>query len=53
MFEVNSEPILVALWNPGALFILLGIVWIFVGITGKGTTEKCLRYGQVVKKIRV
>lgn len=39
--------------HPGIWLILLGILWIFIGLTGKGTTEKCLRYKEVVKKIRV
>jgi hypothetical protein len=39
--------------HPGIIFILLGTLWLLVGLTGKGTTEKCLRYKEVVKKIRV
>lgn len=39
--------------HPGALLVLLGTLWILVWATGKGTTEKCLRYKEVVKKIRV
>jgi hypothetical protein len=40
-------------WHPGVFLVLLWILWIFIGLTGKGTTEKCIRYGEIVKKIRV
>jgi hypothetical protein len=54
-FQIDTvvAPIVEMSWHPGILLVLLGIFWIFVGLTGKGTTEKCLRYGEVVKKIRV
>lgn len=39
--------------HPGIIFILLWALWFFIGLTGKWTTEKCLRYKEVVKKIRV
>jgi len=39
--------------HPGIFLIILGILWMLVWATGKGTTEKCLRYKEVVKKIRV
>ena len=51
--DTTTEPIVVMTWHPGIFLVLLGIFWIFVGLTGKGTTQKCLRYGEVVKKIRV
>jgi hypothetical protein len=54
-FQIDTAvaPIVEMSWHPGAFLVLLGIFWIFVALTGKGTTEKCLRYGEVVKKIRV
>lgn len=39
--------------HPGIFLIFLGVFWMLVWATGKGTTEKCLRYREVVKKIRV
>lgn len=51
--DTTTAPLVEMTWHPGILLILLGIFWIFVGLTGKGTTEKCIRYGEVVKKIRV
>lgn len=39
--------------HPGIFLIFLGIFWMLVWATWKGTTEKCLRYKEVVKKIRV
>lgn len=54
-FQIDTTvaPIVEMTWHPGTLLILMGIFWILVGLTGKGTTEKCIRYGEVVKKIRV
>ena len=40
-------------WHPGIFLILLGIFWIFVGLSGKGITSHCIHYGETVKKIRV
>lgn len=51
--ETTTTPIVVMSWHPGIFLVLLGIFWILIGLTGKGTTEKCLRYGEVVKKMRV
>lgn len=39
--------------HPGVFFVLLWVMFLFLGVTGKWTTEKCLRYKEVVKKIRV
>ncbi|MBP6921527.1 hypothetical protein KBB89_03220 [Candidatus Gracilibacteria bacterium] len=54
-FQIDTTvaPIVEMSWHPGIFLVLLGIFWIFVGMTGKGTTSKCIRYGEVVKKIRV
>lgn len=39
--------------NVGFWIALLGILPIIAGITGKCITSKCLKYGEVIKKIRV
>jgi len=54
-FQIDTAiaPIVAMTWHPGIFLILLGIFWIFFGLTGKGTTAKCVRYGEIVKKIRV
>lgn len=54
-FQIDTTiaPIVEMSWHPGIFLVLLGIFWIIVALTGKGVTEKCLRYGEVVKKIRV
>jgi hypothetical protein len=54
-FQIDTAvaPIVEMSWHPGIFLVLLGIFWIIIALTGKGTTEKCLRYGEVVKKIRV
>ncbi len=39
--------------NPGAWVALLAWLPLLAGITGKGVTSNCLRYGEVVTKIRV
>lgn len=54
-FQIDTTiaPIVEMSWHPGIFLVLLGLFWIFVGITGKWTTSKCIRYGEVVKKIRV
>lgn len=51
--DTTTAPIIEMTWHPGTFLVLLGIFWILVGLTGKGTTEKCIRFGEVVKKIRV
>lgn len=51
--DTATTPLVEMTWHPGTLLILLGIFWILVGLTGKGVTEKCIRFGEVVKKIRV
>lgn len=43
-----SEPVNVGFW-----IALLGIFPLLAGITGKCITSKCLKYGEVIKKIRV
>lgn len=50
---IITESIIQYSWHPGIFLVLLGIFWMLVGATGKGTTSKCIRYGEVVKKIRV
>jgi len=54
-FQITTQtaPIVEMTWTPGSILILIGIFWLLVGLTGKGTTEKCIRFGEVVKKIRV
>lgn len=52
-FTIDAGPTIKKSSHPGIILILLGALWFFVGLTGKGTTEKCLRYKEVVKKIRV
>lgn len=37
----------------GGWIILLAFIPLFGGITGKLVTEKCLKHGEVIKKIRV
>lgn len=44
----SSRPIDVGFW-----VALLGIFPLLAGITGKCITSKCLKYGEVIKKIRV
>ena len=39
--------------NVGFWIALMGILPILAGITGKCITSKCLKYGEVIKKIRV
>ena len=45
---VPSKPVNVGFW-----IALLGILPLLAGITGKCITNKCLKYGEVIKKIRV
>jgi uncharacterized membrane protein YwzB len=52
-FNIAAGSVTQASWHPGVFLVLLGIFWILVGLTGKGTTEKCIRFGELVKKIRV
>lgn len=54
-FQIDTTvaPIVEMSWHPGIFLVLLGLLWIIMGITGKGTMSKCIRYGEVVKKIRV
>ncbi len=51
--DTTTAPVIEMTWHPGTWLVLLWIIWIFIGLTGKGTTEKCIRFGEVVKKIRV
>lgn len=44
----TSKPVNVGFW-----IALLGILPLLAGITGKCITSKCLKYGEVIKKIRV
>ena len=37
----------------GGLLIILSLLPLFAGITGKCVTEKCLKYKETIKKIRV
>jgi putative Ca2+/H+ antiporter (TMEM165/GDT1 family) len=46
--KVPSKPL-----NIGAIIAWLSIFPLFGGITGKCITEKCLKYGEIIKKIRV
>ena len=46
--KVPSKPINVGFW-----VALLGFLPLLAGITGKCITSKCLKYGEVIKKIRV
>jgi len=46
--ENTSEPMNVGFW-----LAFLGIFPILAGISGKCITSKCLKYGEVIKKIRV
>jgi len=39
--------------NVGFWIALLGIIPLLAGISGKCITSKCLKYGEVIKKIRV
>lgn len=43
-----AKPVDVGFW-----IALLGILPLMAGITGKCVTSKCLKYGEVIKKIRV
>jgi hypothetical protein len=52
-FSIAVWPAVQKSHHPGTILILFGLLWIFIGITGKWTTEKCLRYKEVIKKIRV
>ncbi len=51
--KIDVGPTIKKSSHPGIILVLLWALWFFVGLTGKGTTEKCLRYKEVVKKIRV
>ena len=51
--QLNIGTITQETWHPGTYVVLLGIFWMLLGATGKGTTAVCLRYGEVIKKIRV
>ncbi|MDD5377006.1 MAG: hypothetical protein PHH16_02705 [Candidatus Gracilibacteria bacterium] len=44
----SAKPIDVGFW-----IALLGILPLLAGVTGKCITKKCLKYGEVIKKIRV
>lgn len=44
----TTKPVNVGFW-----IALLGILPLLAGITGKCITSKCLKYGEVIKKIRV
>lgn len=46
--KAPSKPVDVGFW-----LALLGIFPLFAGVTGKCITNKCLKYGEVIKKIRV
>lgn len=46
--KIPSQPINVGFW-----IALLGFLPLLAGITGKCITNKCLKYGEVIKKIRV
>lgn len=46
--KTQSRPIDIGFW-----IALLGILPLLAGITGKCITSKCLKYGEVIKKIRV
>lgn len=52
-FQIDTTTLIETTWHPGIFLVLLGIFWILVGLTGKGTTSKCIHYGEVIKKIRV
>ena len=42
-FKIDVGPTIKKSSHPGLILVLLGTLWFFVGVTGKGTTEKCLR----------
>ena len=46
--KAPSTPVNVGFW-----IALLGILPLLAGITGKCITSKCLKYGEIIKKIRV
>ena len=46
--ETPSKPVNVGFW-----LALLGVLPLLAGITGKCITSKCIKYGEVIKKIRV
>jgi hypothetical protein len=46
--KAPSTPVDVGFW-----IALLGILPLLAGITGKCITSKCLKYGEIIKKIRV
>ena len=52
-FQIQAEPIETRSFHPGIFLIFIGIFWMLIGLTGKGTTSKCLQYGEVIKKVRV
>lgn len=39
--------------NPGWVVVLLGLIPLFMGITGKGTYSHCIKYKEKITKIRV
>lgn len=50
---VQTAPVARKPVNVGFWIALLGILPILAGISGKCITAKCLKYGEVIKKIRV
>ena len=40
-------------FNPSVYILLLSFFPFFAGLTGKCITSKCLKYGEVITKIRV
>lgn len=46
--KTPSKPVNVGFW-----LALLGVLPLLAGITGKCITSKCIKYGEVIKKIRV
>lgn len=52
-FQIQADSIETETFHPGIFLIFIGIFWIFVWLSGKGTTSKCLQYGEVIKKVRV
>lgn len=53
VIQIPGEAVAETSTHAGGLIIVIGLFWMLLGATGKGITQKCLQYGETIKKIRV
>ena len=51
--EYTTPPTSIPLPNASTLYIIIGLLTFIGGVTGKMITSSCIKYGEVIKKIRV